>query len=57
MRDLQEQEGDHKPSDEVDTQRAVELGFRDIRKRGKDTGVRDKNGRERHPETAIGCEG
>lgn len=57
MRDLQEQEGDHKPSDEVDTERAVELGCRNIRKGGKDTGVRDKNGPERHPETTVGCEG
>ena len=53
IRDLQEEEGDHKPSDQVDAEGAVELGLWDICEGGKNARVRDEDGGERHPETAV----
>ena len=53
IRDLQEEEGDHKPSDQVDAEGAVELGLWDICEGGKNARVRDEDSGERHPETAV----
>lgn len=51
----QEEEGDDKPSDEIDAEGTVELSRVGVGR--EDAGARNVEQGERQPEATIGCEG
>ena len=53
---LQQEEGHDKPSDEVDTKGALELGCLAV-VGGEDARAGDVERGERQPESTVGCEG